>query len=189
VPDLARFPELRWLQANRYVPAVVLAVGTLLFGGWTGLVVGFFWSTVLLYHGTFLINSLAHVHGTRRYVTGDDSRNTWWLALLTLGDGWHNNHHACTTSTRQGFRLWEVDVTYCVLKALSWLGLVWDLHEPPPSLRPHLEGGWLTFQAPDGERRRIVPIPAAWESLGAADLRRLLARAEVQPRTERRLLE
>jgi stearoyl-CoA desaturase (Delta-9 desaturase) len=131
VPDLARFPELRWLQANRYVPAIVLAVGTLLLAGWSGLVVGFFWSTVLLYHGTFLINSLAHVHGTRRYVTGDDSRNNWWLALLTLGEGWHNNHHAYMTSTRQGFRWWEVDVTYYVLKALSWPGVVWDLQEPP----------------------------------------------------------
>jgi stearoyl-CoA desaturase (delta-9 desaturase) len=131
VPDLAKYPELRWLQTNRYVPALVLAVGTLLLGGWVALVVGFFWSTVLLYHGTFLINSLAHVHGSRRYVTGDDSRNNWWLALLTLGEGWHNNHHAYMTSTRQGFRWWEVDVTYYGLTLLSWLGLVWDLQEPP----------------------------------------------------------
>src|SRR5206468_286082 len=81
-------------------------------GGWPGLVVGFFWSTVLLYHGTFFINSLAHVVGSQRYVTGDDSRNNWWLALITLGEGWHNNHHFYMSSTRQGFRWWEIDPTY-----------------------------------------------------------------------------
>jgi stearoyl-CoA desaturase (delta-9 desaturase) len=134
IPDLARYPELRWLNTHRYVPAIVLAAGTLLLAGWSGLVVGFFWSTVLLYHGTFMINSLAHVHGTQRYVTGDDSRNNWWLALLTLGEGWHNNHHAYMGSTRQGFRWWEVDPTYYALKALSWVGLVWDLREPPAAL-------------------------------------------------------
>ena len=134
IPDLVRYPELRWLNTNRYVPAFALAAGTLLFAGWSGLVVGFFWSTVLLYHGTFMINSLAHVHGTRRYVTGDDSRNNWWLALVTLGEGWHNNHHAYMASTRQGFRWWEIDITYYVLKALSRVGVVWDLNEPPAAL-------------------------------------------------------
>jgi stearoyl-CoA desaturase (delta-9 desaturase) len=94
-------------------------------------VVGFFWSTVLLYHGTFMINSLAHVHGKQRYVTGDDSRNNWWLAVITLGEGWHNNHHAYQSSTRQGFRWYEIDPTYYALKAMSWAGLVWDLRSPP----------------------------------------------------------
>jgi stearoyl-CoA desaturase (delta-9 desaturase) len=131
VPDLARHRELVWLERWPLVPAIVLAVGCFLFAGWSGLVVGFFWSTVLLYHGTFFINSLAHVHGKQRYVTGDDSRNNWWLALITLGEGWHNNHHAYQRSTRQGFRWWEIDPTYYVLKALSWLGIVWDLGEPP----------------------------------------------------------
>jgi len=131
VPDLARYPELVWLERYPLVPAVVLAVACFLFGGWSGLVVGFFWSTVLLYHGTFFINSLAHVLGSQRYVTGDDSRNNWWLALITLGEGWHNNHHAYQRSTRQGFRWWEVDPTYYVLRALSWVGVVWELGEPP----------------------------------------------------------
>ena len=89
---------------------------------------------MLLYHGTFFINSLAHVHGKQRYVTGDDSRNNWWLALITLGEGWHNNHHAYQRSTRQGFRWWEIDVTYYVLKVLSWFRIVWDLGEPPPEV-------------------------------------------------------
>jgi stearoyl-CoA desaturase (Delta-9 desaturase) len=131
VPDLARYPELLWLDRYPLAPAVVLALGCLLFAGWSGLVVGFFWSTVLLYHGTFSINSLAHVHGTKRYLTGDDSRNNWWLAILTLGEGWHNNHHAYQRSTRQGFRWWEFDPTYYVLKLFSWAGLVWELGEPP----------------------------------------------------------
>ena len=134
VPDLARFPELRWLDRWRYAPAAALAVACLALGGWAGLVVGFFWSTVLVYHGTFLINSLAHVHGRARYVTGDDSRNNWWLALLTLGEGWHNNHHAYQRSTRQGFRWYEVDATYYALRVLAWAGVVRDLGEPPADL-------------------------------------------------------
>jgi stearoyl-CoA desaturase (delta-9 desaturase) len=113
------------------VPAVALGVICFLIGGWSGLVVGFFWSTVLVYHATFCINSLAHVHGRKRYVTGDDSRNNWLLAFFTMGEGWHNNHHAYQSSVRQGFKWWEIDGTYYILKALSWTGLVWDLKAPP----------------------------------------------------------
>src|SRR6185295_6210610 len=98
---------------------------------WSGLVVGFLWSTVLLYHATFCINSLAHVRGSKRYVTGDDSRNNWLLALFTMGEGWHNNHHAFQSSARQGFTWWEVDATYYLLRALAWFGIVWDLKSPP----------------------------------------------------------
>ena len=96
--------------------------------------VGFLWSTVLVYHATFCINSLAHVHGRRRYVTGDDSRNNWLLALFTMGEGWHNNHHAWQSSVRQGFRWWEADATFQILRGLSWIGLVWDLKPPPETL-------------------------------------------------------
>jgi stearoyl-CoA desaturase (Delta-9 desaturase) len=134
VADLARYPELRWLDRHQYAPAFALAVAVWLAAGWPGLIVGFFWSTVALYHGSFMINSLAHVHGTRRYVTGDDSRNNFWLALITLGEGWHNNHHAYQRSTRQGFRWWEVDVTFYVLTVLSWMRVVWDLGTPPSDL-------------------------------------------------------
>ena len=134
VADLARYPELMWLHKHELVPAIVLAVFTFLIGGWSGLVVGFFWSTVAVYHGTFCINSLAHVHGTKRYVTGDDSRNNWLLALLTMGEGWHNNHHAYQASVRQGFRWWEIDPTYYLLKALSWCGVVWDMKSPPKAV-------------------------------------------------------
>jgi len=86
---------------------------------------------VLVYHGTFCINSLAHVSGSKRYVTGDDSRNNFLLAIVTMGEGWHNNHHAYQSSVRQGFKWWEIDPTYYLLCALSWIGLVWDLKTPP----------------------------------------------------------
>ncbi|HEX5632682.1 MAG TPA: acyl-CoA desaturase, partial [Gemmatimonadales bacterium] len=134
VGDLARYPELVWLNRHKYLPAAVLAVACFLYAGWAGLVVGFFWSTVALYHGTFCINSLAHVHGRVRYVTGDDSRNNWWLSIITLGEGWHNNHHAYQRSTRQGFRWYEFDPTFYALTALAWLRLVWDLGAPPADL-------------------------------------------------------
>jgi stearoyl-CoA desaturase (delta-9 desaturase) len=129
--DFSRYPELMWLHKYELLPAIALAALCFVFAGWPGLVVGFVWSTVALYHATFCINSLAHVHGRKRYVTGDDSRNNWLLAVLTLGEGWHNNHHAYQSSVRQGFRWWEVDPAYYVLRALSWVGLVWDLKTPP----------------------------------------------------------
>jgi stearoyl-CoA desaturase (Delta-9 desaturase) len=131
VADLTRYPELLWLHRFEQLPALVLAILCFLVAGWSGLVVGFFCSTVLLYHATFCINSLAHVRGRKRYVTGDDSRNNWLLAILTMGEGWHNNHHTYQSSVRQGFRWWEFDAGYYVLKALSWAGLVWDLKMPP----------------------------------------------------------
>ena len=131
VADFARYRELMWLHRFELLPAIALAVVCLLVAGWSGLVVGFLWSTVLLYHATFCINSLAHVRGSKRYVTGDDSRNNLLLAILTLGEGWHNNHHAYQSSARQGFRWWEFDPTYYILRALSWLGIVWDLKTPP----------------------------------------------------------
>jgi stearoyl-CoA desaturase (delta-9 desaturase) len=131
VADLERYPELIFLHRYELLPPTVVAVLCFLAGGWSGLVVGFFWSTVLVYHATFCINSLAHVRGRKRYVTGDDSRNNWLLAFFTMGEGWHNNHHAYQSSVRQGFRWWEIDATYYILKALSWLGVVWDLKTQP----------------------------------------------------------
>ena len=132
--DLTKYPELMWLHRHELVPAAVLAVVAYLVAGWPGFFVGFVWSTVLLYHATFCINSLAHTLGTKRYVTGDDSRNNWLLALITLGEGWHNNHHAFQSSARQGFRWWEVDPTYYVLRALAAVGLIWNIKAPPASV-------------------------------------------------------
>jgi stearoyl-CoA desaturase (Delta-9 desaturase) len=131
VKDLARYPELVWLNTYYYVPAIAMALGLFLAGGWWALYWGFFVSTTLLWHGTFTINSLTHVFGSRRYVTTDNSKNNLWLALITLGEGWHNNHHYYQRATNQGFFWWEIDVTFYVLKVLSWVGLVWDLHTPP----------------------------------------------------------
>jgi len=147
VPDFARFPELRWL--DRHTWAAPLALGALLYGAGAGLararpawgasgpqllVWGFFISTVLVYHVTFCINSLMHLIGRRRYETPDTSRNSFWLALLSGGEGWHNNHHRYPISARQGFFWWEVDWTYYGLRLLAALGLIWDLRAPPPRL-------------------------------------------------------
>ena len=134
VADLARYPELMWLHRYQLVPGVVAAILCLLLAGWSGLVVGFLWSTVLLFHAVFCINSLAHVHGKQRYVTGDDSRNNWFLAFFTMGEGWHNNHHAYQSSARQGFKWWEIDPTYYILKLLARLGIVWELKAPPAAV-------------------------------------------------------
>jgi stearoyl-CoA desaturase (delta-9 desaturase) len=134
IKDFSRFPELRWLNRWHLIPPVVLGVLCFLVLGWQGLVVGFFTSTVILYHGTFSINSLAHMWGSRRYKTGDDSRNNLWLALLTGGEGWHNNHHHYMASAKQGFYWWEIDYSYYVLRVLSWLRVVWDLRRPPAHL-------------------------------------------------------
>lgn len=131
IADFTRWPELMVLHRFELLPAVVLALLCFAVAGWSGLVVGFLWSTVLVYHATFCINSLAHVRGKKRFVTGDESRNNWVLALFTMGEGWHNNHHAYQSSARQGFRWWEIDPTYYLLCALSRLGIVWDLKAPP----------------------------------------------------------
>ncbi|MGD9739054.1 MAG: acyl-CoA desaturase [Bauldia sp.] len=134
VADLAKYPELRWLDRFELFPALVVGALCFVIAGWPGLVVGFVWSTVLVYHATFAINSVAHVFGRKRYVTGDDSRNNVWLAFFCMGEGWHNNHHAFQSSVRQGFRWWEWDPTYYVLKGLSFVGIVWDLKMPPEAV-------------------------------------------------------
>ncbi len=134
VPDLAKYPELRFLDRFDILIPVLLAVTLFLAGGWQLLVWGFFISTVFLFHGTSFINSLAHVMGRRRYATGDDSRNSFILAVITLGEGWHNNHHKYPGATRQGFFWWELDLTYYGLKVLSWLGVLWDLRPVPRRL-------------------------------------------------------
>jgi stearoyl-CoA desaturase (delta-9 desaturase) len=128
---MAKYPELRWLNKYHLVPGIALAVLLLLVGGWHALLWGFFVSTTLLWHGTFTINSFSHMVGRRRYKTSDDSRNNWVLALITMGEGWHNNHHYYMNSANQGFFWWEIDMSYMILKALSAFGIVWDLHKPP----------------------------------------------------------
>jgi stearoyl-CoA desaturase (Delta-9 desaturase) len=130
VRDFAKYPELRWLNRHDWVGALALAVACFAIDGWSGLVVGFGLSTVLLWHGTFLVNSLAHVVGFRRYVTSDTSRNSFLIALLTNGEGWHNNHHHYQASARQSFRWYEWDPSFYVLWLLSKIGIVRDLKTP-----------------------------------------------------------
>lgn len=136
VADLHRQPELRWLNHPwvHALPTAALGLAFLFLGGAHGLVWGYFVSTVLLWHGSFSINSLAHRIGKRRFDTRDDSRNHWLLALLMTGEGWHNNHHRYPGSARQGYRWYEIDVTYYCLRLLALTGLIWDLREPPPEL-------------------------------------------------------
>jgi stearoyl-CoA desaturase (delta-9 desaturase) len=144
VPDLARFPELRWL--DRFDVAVPVAWAAGMYGlgallakvapawGTTGpqmLVWGFFIATVALFHATVTINSLAHRYGSRRFPTPDDSRNNLWLALLTFGEGWHNNHHGFPGCARQGFLWWEIDLTWYGLRLMAALGLVHGLKPLP----------------------------------------------------------
>jgi stearoyl-CoA desaturase (delta-9 desaturase) len=131
VRDWLRFPELRWLNVFHWIPGIVLGFLCWWIGGWSGLLWGFFVSTVLLYHGVFTVNSLCHLFGRRRFATKDQSRNNWFVALITLGEGWHNNHHHYQSSANQGFYWWEIDVSYYVLKALSCFGVVWDVRRPP----------------------------------------------------------
>jgi stearoyl-CoA desaturase (delta-9 desaturase) len=131
IGDFAKFPELRWLNKYFLVPPAVLGVATYLIGGWGLFVWGFCISTVILWHDTFTINSLSHLFGKRRFQTDDTSRNNWLLAILTLGEGWHNNHHHFMASARQGFYWWEIDFTYYMLKVLSWMGIVWELRKVP----------------------------------------------------------
>jgi stearoyl-CoA desaturase (Delta-9 desaturase) len=146
--DWMRYPELRWLDRFDILVPVMFAFGMLLLGAALArsapqlktsasqmLVWGFFVSTVACWHATYTINSLSHVFGRQRYRTGDSSRNNWLLAILTLGEGWHNNHHYYPLAARQGFYWWECDLTYYLLKLMSWLGLIWDLKQIPLPVR------------------------------------------------------
>jgi stearoyl-CoA desaturase (delta-9 desaturase) len=134
VLDLARFPELRFLDRFDIAAPVLLAVALLAIDLQV-FVWGFCVSTVVLYHTTFTINSLAHRFGSRRYATADDSRNSFWLALVTFGEGWHNNHHYYPRAARQGFYWWEIDLSWYGLKLLAALGLIWDLRAVPVQIR------------------------------------------------------
>ncbi|HEY8944975.1 MAG TPA: acyl-CoA desaturase [Polyangiaceae bacterium] len=154
VRDLAKYPELVFLNEVHYLPMLLLAAGVWAIWGWSGLFIGFGLSTVLLWHGTFTINSLAHMIGRPRYASGDDSKNSFLLALITLGEGWHNNHHYFMGATRQGFFWWEIDVTYYILKSFSAFGLVWDL-KPPPA-RAYDSKNWLPLRPTE-----TVPVPPA----------------------------
>ena len=185
VADLAQYPELMWLHRFELAPPLALALVCFGAAGWPGLIVGFFWSTVAVYHATFCINSIAHLVGRRRYVTGDDSRNNWLLAIITMGEGWHNNHHAYQSSARQGFYWWEYDPTFYVLKLLERLGLVWNLKRPTVEVlrNQHRLGARVVRRAASqvaesfNAERIAAAIAAALGKSGLADLRARLSQA------------
>ena len=165
VRDLARYPELRFLDRFHLLPPL-LALGALyLWGGLPFVVWGGFVSTVLLWHGTFFINSLTHVLGQRRYATSDLSRNHWLLALVTLGEGWHNNHHYHQNTANQGWFWWEVDVSYYLLRLLGLLGLVWDLRTPSDAVKyafraySPAQRAQLAYESRFGTEDRRAPSP------------------------------
>ncbi|OYY49765.1 MAG: acyl-CoA desaturase [Methylophilaceae bacterium 17-44-8] len=148
VKELAKFPELRFLDRFDVLVPIVFAVAIFVLGealaayapelqtnGAQLLVWGFVLSTVVLYHATFSVNSLAHVWGKRRYQTRDQSRNNFLIALVTLGEGWHNNHHHYPGAAKQGFYWWEIDLTYYGLRLLAALGLIWNLRTVPAEIR------------------------------------------------------
>ncbi|HNO77064.1 MAG TPA: acyl-CoA desaturase [Phycisphaerae bacterium] len=154
VPDLLSFPELRFLDRFSVLVPMVLAAALFGFGhllehaapslgtsGWQMVVWGFFVSTVVLFHATCTINSLAHLLGSRRFKTSDGSRNSLMLAILTLGEGWHNNHHRYPGTVRQGFYRWEIDPTYLGLRFMEWLGLIWELNPVPARVLAEGEQG------------------------------------------------
>jgi stearoyl-CoA desaturase (Delta-9 desaturase) len=127
IKDFGKFSELRWLNRRHWVPTALFGAAIYFSLGLSAFVWGYILSTVILFHCTFSINSLAHIWGSRRFETPDQSRNNLFLALVTMGEGWHNNHHRFMHSCRQGLRWWEVDFTFYALKFLSWLGLARDL--------------------------------------------------------------
>ncbi|HEY3756287.1 MAG TPA: fatty acid desaturase [Opitutaceae bacterium] len=158
VKDLAKYPELVFLNRFDAVVPLLFAVTLWAIGGWPLLIWGFFISTTALFHGTSCINSLAHLMGRRRYKTEDDSRNSFILTLITLGEGWHNNHHRYQAAARNGFYWWEFDPTYYGLRVLSWTRLIQDLKPVPASV---LEEG-AHFE----HRESVVAARRAVERMG-----------------------
>lgn len=165
VKDLKKVPELKLLNKYHLIPPIQLAIGTFVTGellnyyfpslgtsGFQLLIYGFIISTVLLYCSTFTVNSLAHVFGKRRFETTNNSRNNWFISLITLGEGWYNNQHRSPSSERQAFYWWEFDFSHYALKVLSWFNIVRDLRVPPK--RVFAKEKFLSV------RRRLSNIPA-----------------------------
>jgi len=161
IKDFARFPELRFLNRFYLLPPIALAVALYFIGGFSMLVWGFFVSTTLLWHGTFTINSLSHIFGKRRYKTTDTSKNNFVLALITLGEGWHNNHHYHQNTANQGWFWWEVDLSYYSLKVLSWMRIVSDLRTPSDAVK-------YSFKKYSAEDQAALNAPIAFWGAAAA---------------------
>jgi stearoyl-CoA desaturase (Delta-9 desaturase) len=168
VPDLAKYPELVWLDRHPYLPTLLYAVALGLALGPTGLFYGYFLSTVLLWHGTFSVNSVMHVFGRRAYATTDDSRNSFLVALITMGEGWHNNHHWAPASAAQGFRWWQVDGSYYMLWMAERLRLVRGLRRPPARWREAARDAHHTGRAFTSARlhEQVQRLTQRWGVIG-----------------------
>ncbi|HNL11872.1 MAG TPA: acyl-CoA desaturase [Turneriella sp.] len=165
IQDFAKYPEIRFISKHDWIAPWALGVASFLIAGWPGLWIGFFLSTLITYHSTFTINSLTHKWGKQRYATGEESRNHWLLALTTMGEGWHNNHHYYQASARMGFYWWEIDLTYYVLRFLSFFGIVWNLKGVPKAVRDKT----MKAQAARTEKAAqpaITPVANSLEATG-----------------------
>jgi stearoyl-CoA desaturase (delta-9 desaturase) len=131
IRDFGKAPELAWLERLFIVPPILLAAGMYFAGGWAWLVYGFCLPTMTLAHATFCINTVNHMFGSRRFETVDESRNNAFTAFFAVGEGWHNNHHRYQRAARNGFYWWEYDLTWYTIRAMSMLGLVWDIQRVP----------------------------------------------------------
>ena len=213
IKDLAKFPELVWLNRFDTVVPVIFALaiyscGALLethapalgTSGWQMLTWGFFISTTALFHGTACINSMAHLMGKRRFDTKDDSRNSFILSLICLGEGWHNNHHRYQSSTRNGFYWWEIDITYYGLKALSWTGFIWGLKPVPASVMEEAYRADHQASIAAAERasyvhpefsslKKVVPAAAAFAVATAAAAHATMPKKAEGPATHRNASE
>jgi stearoyl-CoA desaturase (delta-9 desaturase) len=178
VRDLAKYPELRWLDRWHLLPPVAVGVLLYVLGEWMGaafhtsgaqlVVWGMVISTVVLYHGVWTVNSLVHVWGTQRYTTSDNSRNNALVALWTFGEGWHNNHHRFPASERQGFRWWQLDISHLGLRVLSWVRLVWGIKSPPRAILEEGREGRAHRRAA-GARSVVAAAAAAARARAASD--------------------
>lgn len=190
VKDLAKYPELVWLDKNQYVPTMLYAVALALIFGPVGLFYGYFLSTALLWHGTFSINSVMHVFGRRVYRTTDDSRNSMIFALVTMGEGWHNNHHYYPGSAAQGFRWWQIDMSWYLLLLGEKLGIVKDLRRVPQRVRDARENRIESWQpepveTPHRLHDRIEQLTIQWAQVKSdVVLRRDAALAELESARE-----
>jgi len=157
--DWQAYPELKWLDRLHFIPGLLVAGLCYWIAGWPGVVWGFVLSTVCLYHSTFCVNSVCHLFGYRRFNTDEFSRNNWFVALITLGEGWHNNHHHYQSSARQGMTWYEVDVTYAILQLLGFFRIVWDIREPTAvALNTDNATGFAPLAVLTGdERKRLKP--------------------------------
>jgi stearoyl-CoA desaturase (delta-9 desaturase) len=159
VRDLAKYPELVWLDRLWMVPGLLLAAACYAVLGWNGLVYGFCMSVVLVFQVTFAVNSIGHLFGRQRFATGEGSRNNMVLGYLAMGDGWHNNHHRAPYSARHGFAWYELDMTYAFIRLLALVGLAWDVKQPPAELRA---GGTTREPEPEADPAgQPGPAPAA----------------------------